>query len=269
MNRKINPMLSLLLTVFLVVSFIPLGAVTVLAGGDDPEDPNVCYLNLYLDPDDEMPVSSSEQIKGQPPVRVADPGREDQTFMGWYIDKEFTTPFDFSKPLYEDADLYAWFVDNEDILNVYVFLSPDDEYPVAGWMAVKGKPLERPFDLEKAEGKIFCGWYSDRELIEEFDFSKPVDNDVTLFARFGGDEDCYGVFVYLTPDDEDWTTGYDVPKGSPISKPAEPAREGYEFLGWFTDRELTQPADSPQRGRKPLCRMEADPSGQSLCRCEE
>ena len=44
------------------------------------------------------------------------------------------------------------------------------------------KPV-RPDDLE-AEGMTFGGWYTDYDFEEEYDFDKPVTNNVTVYAKW-------------------------------------------------------------------------------------
>ena len=239
MKRLSNRILLVLFSFLLVAGLTPMGGMTVLAEDDGP---GVCYLKYYMDPADEEQSGYQTVEIGSAPVKPEDPFEEGKTFMGWFTDKELTVPFDFSQPLETDTNIYARFVSSEDCYTVLVYLDAEDPEPVAGFEVPKGAPIPERDDPGR-EDATFAGWFTDRELTQPADFTTPRNEDVSLFPKFITEEDCYTVWVYLSPDDEETTAGYDVPKGEPCSKPAEPAREGYEFLGWFTDRELTQPAD--------------------------
>ena len=315
MKRISKRILLMLLTVILVAGLTPLGGMTALAEDDGP---GVCYLKYYMDPADEEQAGYQTVEIGSAPVKPEDPFEEGKAFMGWFADKDLTDPFDFSKPLETDTNIYAKFLDEDEVVGVNFFLGPEEEYPIpgmglelekgailpqpadpsngdlaffgwysdrelknkydfskpvetflnlfarfvssedcysvliyldaedteptAGFEVPKGEPIPERDDPGR-EDATFAGWYTDRELTQPADFTAPRDEDVSLFPKFITEEDCYTVWVYLRPDDEEVTTGYDVPKGTPCSKPAEPGREGYEFLGWFTDKELTEPAD--------------------------
>ena len=47
----------------------------------------------------------------------------------------------------------------------------------------KGSKLKKPTDPEK-EGELFVGWFIDDECREEFDFDKPVEKDIILYAKW-------------------------------------------------------------------------------------
>ena len=100
------------------------------------------------------------------------------------------------------------------------------------------------------DGWTFGGWYTDEGLTSEFDFSKPVNDDTTLYARWNGQidissydrttakHDSGGTFDYETTE---WTgedlysygTGK-IAEGTTVSLTATPA-EGNRFVGWAKD----------------------------------
>ena len=47
----------------------------------------------------------------------------------------------------------------------------------------RGKTAEKPDDLTE-KGWVFGGWYSDKECTKEYDFSTPVGDDITVFAKW-------------------------------------------------------------------------------------
>ena len=202
----------------------------------------IIHLNVYLNPNDQYPVVTALYAIGDLPDIPATPEPEGKEFFGWFADKALKTPFDFDEPMYEDTSVYAKLVAEEDCYTVWLYLSPDAPEHTVAYYVPKGEPMPVPADPGK-DGVIFFGWYTDRELTQPADFTSPRSEDVSLFPRFVAEEDCYTVFVYLTNVDTEPVTGFDVPKGDPITEPEAPGREGFDFGGWYTDRELTQPAD--------------------------
>ncbi len=67
---------------------------------------DVYWIGLYLNAQDEYPISYGCNEKGSPIPQPDDPGRDDFTFGGWYFDSALTQPADFSTPWYTDASLY-------------------------------------------------------------------------------------------------------------------------------------------------------------------
>ena len=238
MKRNGSMPLALLLAVLLAVSLLPLCGVTARAEEDN------CYLNYYLDADAEYPIGSQEVARGSAPVRPEDPNREDEgkTFLGWYADRDMTIPYDFSRPLDTDTDMYARFADTASVVGVCFFLGPDEDYPFADQILTKGELVRKPADPSNGD-LLFAGWYSDRGLENAYDFSRPVEDYLNLFARFVSEDDCYTVWLYLGADDQEYVAGFSVPKGDPCPAPEAPGKEGYVFSGWYTDRALTSPLD--------------------------
>ncbi len=53
-------------------------------------------------------LTSAKVVYGNTLQQPADPAVDaDKLFIGWYADSTFTTPFDFTQPIYEDTTLYA------------------------------------------------------------------------------------------------------------------------------------------------------------------
>ena len=84
------------------------------------------------------------------------------------------------------------------------------------------------------EGFAFYEWYSDEDFYEIFDFSKPIEEPIDLYARWVREEDMVTVRWYLNPGDEYPAAAIGVPQGDSFTPP-EPGREGKIFFGWYTD----------------------------------
>ena len=92
-----------------------------------------------------------------------------------------------------------------------------------------------PENIGKVE-KDFEGWYTDAAYTKKFDFSKPVNNDTILYAK------------YKEPEKEIYTVTYDSKGGTAVAEqkitsgekttaPTAPTRKGYTFNGWYSDAE--------------------------------
>ena len=75
------------------------------------KEDDVCWAALYLEADDEFPVSYGMIVKGELCPVPAEPGKDGKKFTGWFTDRALTKPMDFSKPCYEDFDLIAGWED--------------------------------------------------------------------------------------------------------------------------------------------------------------
>jgi uncharacterized repeat protein (TIGR02543 family) len=240
--KKVKRTVSILVCFVMLVGVFCLSDVPVRA--DESNEPaagsgeETVSVNLYFSPDDTDPIGGQEVKKGGYAVQPDDPAREGMRFLGWYTDREFTAKFDFSTPVTSDIDLFARFVNESDFVRLNAYLNIDDEYPVAAMEYIKGEIPHAPYDPGQ-EGKIFKGWYADKEFTVPFDFSAPINKNTDIYAKFIGEEDILAVYLYFSPDDTDPIAGQEVEKGQCAVKPDDPAREGMRFMGWYTDRECT------------------------------
>ncbi len=89
---------------------------------------------------------------------------------------------------------------------------------------------------------LFGGWYTEKELVNKLDSSKPVAADSTFFARWVNCDDCVYVDIFLFSDDE-------YPISSAMVIPGEyleiedPGRDDCMFAGWYTDPGFTKKFD--------------------------
>ena len=73
-----------------------------------PENP----VSVTFNDDSSGDVSTKYISSGKLIAKPSDPVKEGSTFDGWYEDKDFTTKFDFSKPVTGDIVLYSKFTKN-------------------------------------------------------------------------------------------------------------------------------------------------------------
>ncbi len=84
------------------------------------------------------------------------------------------------------------------------------------------------------DGYSFQGWYTEPTLENAFDFSQPIYESVTLYAKWGAK-----VYTVNFMDGEDVLFTQQVRHGARVERPASPEKEGYLFAGWYADPELT------------------------------
>ena len=128
-------------------------------------------------------VSAPDAISGNPGMTVSDPvlQRDGYRFTGWYLDPDCTVPFNFDTPVQEDVTLYAGW---EEIAAQQVTVSFDAQAegvtnPSSQVVDEGGTAVSPELDRD---GYVLTGWYLDPECTQPFDFSTPIDQDMTLYA---------------------------------------------------------------------------------------
>lgn len=91
-------------------------------------------------------------------------------------------------------------------------------------------------------GYTVSGWYLEKGLVNRFDLSSPVYEDMTLYAKW--DPMLFTVNFY---DGDVLLSTQKVQYNKAIDRPANPVKEDYLFSGWYTDPELTNAFDFSKR----------------------
>ena len=107
----------------------------------------------------------------------------------------------------------------------------DPEFPNSIADAVIGDYVDVP---DPETDLFFTGWYADKELTEEYDFSQRIEGDVYLYARLISYDDVATVYTYM-PDEYFYTDAYEVEKGGYIDIP-DPELDEMHFDGWYYDK---------------------------------
>lgn len=176
------------------------------------------------------PASQTVELNGKA-AKPADPTAEGYVFRGWYTTAACTTEFDFNTPIAADTTLYAkW----DEIYTVTFNVGGHGTAPAAQKVENGGKATKP--ENPTAKGWRFDGWYTDEKCTARYDFDKAVTANTTLYAK-------WTQLFTLTFDTNGGTKidSVEAPDGSLVYLGSyKPTKSGYYFVGWYTDKNLTQ-----------------------------
>ena len=115
------------------------------------------------------------------------------------------------------------------------FISDDDYKEV---QVKYGETVEEPI-MHSTEDRYFRGWFTDQSYSELYDFSRPVYEDIYLYARW---VDKYGLILNANGGSfsEDHMIEEVCYENRYNSIGIRPEREGYAFTGWYSAPECTR-----------------------------
>lgn len=110
---------------------------------------------------------------------------------------------------------------------------------VAPQTTTSGEPVAEP-EAPTRDGYAFTGWYTDAEATTAYDFTSPVNENLTLYAGWEQTPPAPAGKFTVSFDSQG---GSEIPQqtvtsGETVTKPeSAPTRDGYTFTGWYTDSE--------------------------------
>lgn len=160
----------------------------------------------------------------------AKPPKENHTFAGWYNgDEKFDFDADTTKAPNVLNLVAKWNINQYTVQ----FVSEHGDTPTS--QSVKyNNPATDPGKLT-AEGYTFDGWYADENRTIEFDFTKPIKSNTTVYAKWTAKD----YKVSFVTEHGDAPTSQNVPYNKTATNPGELTEEGYTFIGWYTDHTCT------------------------------
>ncbi|MGX8852782.1 InlB B-repeat-containing protein [Amedibacillus sp. YH-ame10] len=167
-------------------------------------------------------VDSVEVQEGDLITKPSDPTKAGVSFVGWYTDSALTTKWNFdTDTVIDNITLYAaWGYDVTFVANNGTADSK---------VVVKEKsPVDKPTDPSRT-GYTFKGWYKESNFTTPWDFTNDIITANTkIYARWKINE--YTVTFANTALDS--TTAE---HGSVVTKPEDPNKTGYTFIGWYKE----------------------------------
>lgn len=177
---------------------------------------------FYLTPSTEL---FTERVKNNGIVvrPFVNPSRTEYTFKDWYSNSTCTDLYDFSIPVTSYTRIYAGWNKNPKIT-----FDPNE-----GTCTYSTIPYNTSVEIPEdpiSDGYEFVGWFTDDTLSELFDFNSLVTRDITLYAGWNKKP----VVSFNT------NGGSSIPNQvisfrSNAERPVNPTKEGYEFVGWYSD----------------------------------
>ena len=190
---------------------------------------------------------------GNAVARPADPTKDKYTFIGWYVDPEFSAEYDFATVLEADKTIYAKFeLTSTPIGDVYV------RYDV---LHIKQLP-DGSYDLANAEVEhlsakkdttvtaVVKDYSATHHINVNSTLSKLTDTAIQPYPGADGKPVYTILSVYYDLDFH--TLTFDtmggsridpvtVRHGNAVAKPKDPVNGGYIFDGWYTDKTYRTP----------------------------
>lgn len=203
----------------------PGGALHYYGGGTIKVGDNDVYHSLRIAPRNGTPLDEVEVqwiLNGSTDIPLEAPEKEGYTFMGWYTNEECTAAYDPSIPITQSFLLYAkW-----DEASYKMCFDSQGGTPVADQTITKNGTALRPATPTRS-GYTFGGWYTDADCTTAYDFSAPVTENLTLYAKWtqnssgssgggfsGGSGGSSSTTTTQNPDDSTTTTTTDKKTGT-------------------------------------------------------
>lgn len=128
--------------------------------------------------------------RGEKFTKPAEPPKENHTFAGWYNGDE---KFDFDADTTNAPNVLELVAKWEKSKYTVQFVS--DYGSFADQTVEHGKPIDTgKLTIPKVDGYTFDGWYADDTHTTEFDFTKPITGDTTIYAKWTAN-DCEVSFI--------------------------------------------------------------------------
>ena len=199
-----------------------------ITGTDElPNNPLVCNkLEATFNPDNGKPTVTKfidNDKNSKFTELVPEPTKENYTFAGWYNGDE---KFDFTTVPTGDVTLTAKWTAND----YYVSFVTEHGDPPTSQNVKYNKTADDPGKLSE-EGYTFDGWYADENRTIEFDFTKPIKSNTTVYAKWTAKD----YEVSFITEHGNAPASQNVPYNKTATNPGELTAEGYTFIGWYAD----------------------------------
>ena len=176
--------------------------------------------------------------------KLKKPYRKGYNFRGWYSNKSLTKKAKTVKGVAKKSKrtLYAkWTLKKYSITYKLNKGRLTGSYPTT-YKYGKGVVLPTP----KRKGCTFVGWYKDKTFTKRVtSISKKATGAKTFYAKWTSTK--YTINYHLNGGEitGSYAKGYRMKTGATLPVPY---REGYVFLGWYTNKALTKPIDNIEVG---------------------
>ena len=177
-------------------------------------------------------VNFIEANYGSTITEPANPTKSGFKFAGWYEDEALTSLYTFNKMPNHNVTLYAKWTESENTIR----------YVLNGGTNNQSNPTTYQTGIEKTlyaptkAGYIFVGWYLENEYLNKVEkISSDMNTDLTLYAKWESGDYTISFNSNGGSNVDNISKKY----GEEVTAPTNPTKEGYIFVGWYSDQELT------------------------------
>lgn len=166
-------------------------------------------------------------------ITLLDPEKEGHTFNGWFADEAYTTQVTEIDPLgVDDVTVYAKWTIN--IYNVTFVINNDNVPPLTTETAVLEFASSLQFESPELDGWTLEYWEDQDGLVYNTGNLMPA-KDATFTAVWTENEYFLNFYLYDEKYANDERFDFDIYhyNSETITAPADPIRNGYQFLGWI------------------------------------
>ncbi len=174
-------------------------------------------------------VADQTVTDGQKAKKPEDPTYEGHTFDGWFADEALTQAYDFGASVTSDLTLYAKWTTKTSKVTFKSNGGTKIDPQTVEYGGVVVEPVE-----PTRTGWIFDGWYKDAECTEEYDFASEVTSNLTLHAKWTAKK----LTVKFETNGGSSVKSQKVTYNKTVEEPDDPTKDGYDFVGWFSDKAL-------------------------------
>ena len=164
---------------------------------------------------------------------------------GYYKDEAMTQPFDWNAPITANTTVYVNYAKHN--VTFYISANIDAVRTEPQKTIAYGTVIRQP-EIKTPAGYTFDGFFSDREMTQPYDWSKPVQKDTVVYAKYSkteipstGEDKTQYDFIIKSNVEEAKFSSAKVASGTSIKEPTVNAPEGFTFDGFFKDEAMTQP----------------------------
>ena len=164
---------------------------------------------------------------------------------GYYKDEAMTQPFDWNAPITENTTVYVNYAKHD--VTFYISANIDAVRTEPQKTVAYGTVIRQP-EIKTPAGYTFDGFFSDREMTQPYDWSKPVQKDTVVYAKYSkteipstGEDKTQYDFIIKSNVEEAKFSSAKVASGTSVKEPTVNAPEGFTFDGFFKDEAMTQP----------------------------
>ncbi len=164
---------------------------------------------------------------------------------GYYKDEAMTQPFDWNSPITANTTVYVNYAKHN--VTFYISANIDAVRTEPQKTIAYGTVIRQP-EIKTPAGYTFDGFFSDREMTQPYDWSKPVQKDTVVYAKYSkteipstGEDKTQYDFIIKSNVEEAKFSSAKVASGTSIKEPTVNAPEGFTFDGFFKDEAMTQP----------------------------